>query len=64
MALIKKFKAGNTVPDLNAALDIEISKIRMPRDIEAQVRDEVGKLRDFLAQGEGRELKVDDVTGQ
>lgn len=64
MALIKKFQNGNTVPDLNANLDIEIRKINMPRDVEAQVRDEVGKIRDFLAQGEGRELIVDDVTGQ
>ena len=64
MALIKKFKAGNTFPDLNANLDIEIRKINMSRDVEAQVRDEVGKIRDFLAQGEGRELIVDDVTGQ
>ena len=64
MALIKKFKDGNTVPDLNANLDIEIRKINMSRDVEARVRDQVGKIRDFLAQGEGRELKVDDVTGQ
>ena len=64
MALIKKFQPGGTTPDLNDALDIEIRKINMSRDVEARVRDQVGKIRDFLAQGEGRELKVDDVTGQ
>lgn len=64
MALIKKFKAGNTVPDLNDALTRELAKFKLSPEIESQIRGEVGKIRDFLAQGEGRELIVDDVTGQ
>lgn len=64
MALIKKFQPGGTTPDLNDALTRELAKFKLKPEIESQVRDQVGKIRDFLAQGEGRELIVDDVTGQ
>lgn len=64
MALIKKFKTGSTGPDLNDALTKELAKFKLKPEIESQVRGEVGRLRDFIAQGEGRELIVDDVTGQ
>lgn len=65
MALIKKFQPGGTAPDLNDALTRELAKYtKLSPDDELQVRGELGKLRDYLAQGEGRELIVDDVTGQ
>ncbi len=64
MALIKKFQSGGKTPDLNDSLSRELAKYKLSPDVETQVRGELGKIRDFIAQGEGRELKIDDVTGQ
>ena len=56
MALIKKFQPGGTAPDLNDALTRELAKFKLKPEIESQVRGEVGKIRDFLANLEKRDI--------
>jgi len=64
MALIKKMNTGGNTSDLNTILNLEIAKYKLSPDVEAQVRGEVGRIRDYLAGGEDRDLKMDDVTNQ